>query len=214
MRIPFPFLLTLLGLLAAYALLPWAVHTTTALTGNAYDLAEWMSIHPAVRAEPLMLTPLLLRLPLVCVAWWVVLQSEAHVGAGYIPPVRRQVPPLPRIIIVVLIAIALLPPFEFLTSAPGDPNYQQQAMLAALALIGGLALVWLRGARAHHEAPLRVIQALIPLVGAGAGVWGTIRALGYWDGLSLTVGVGAGLIVFVILALIAAWLALRHPTEA
>jgi len=210
-RIPYASLLTLLVLLAAYALLPWAVHKTVALTGNAYDLAEWMSIHPAVRAESLLLTPLLLRLPLVCIAWWEAL-FQGRVGAGYIPPVQRHFPPL-RIAIVILIAIALLPPFEFLTSARDDPNYQQQALLAALALIGGLALVWIRGAWAHRDAPLHLVQALIVVLGAGAGLWGTTRALGYWEGMDVSVSIGAGLIVFALAALAGAWVALRTPAD-
>ena len=61
--------LPLFLLLIAYAL-PWMMTPTIAgLTNGAYDLAEWTSIHPAVRADPLLLTPLLLRLPLVGIAW-------------------------------------------------------------------------------------------------------------------------------------------------
>ena len=201
--LPWRFLALLLVLLAAYALLPWVTHPTAALTSNAYDLAEWASIFPAVRSDPLLLTALLLRLPLVGVAWWAAgWNTKSNVRAGYISPLLRGA-------IIVVIAVALLPPFEFLTSGRGDPNYQQQALLAAAALIGGLAILWWRTTRAHHDTPLRILATVALVIGAGAGLWGTAQVLNLWQGVDITASIGAGGIVFAAAALGAAWLTLR-----
>ncbi|MCU0513679.1 MAG: hypothetical protein MUE40_14060 [Anaerolineae bacterium] len=57
--------------LLAY-LLPWVVNPGAALTPGAYDLAEWVSLTPMARGQsPVLLTPLLLRLPLLinCRRW-------------------------------------------------------------------------------------------------------------------------------------------------
>ena len=46
--------------------LPWYTHDTAGFTTNAFDLAEWSSLHPAVRSSsPPMLTSFLLRFPQV-----------------------------------------------------------------------------------------------------------------------------------------------------
>jgi len=55
-----PAMLLLLGLLGY--LLPWAVASSAPMTLNAYDLAEWTSLHPAQRqTTPPLLAPLRLR---------------------------------------------------------------------------------------------------------------------------------------------------------
>jgi len=57
-------------ILAFFAyLLPWLHNPGQALTLGSYDLAEWLSLHPGVRAQtPPMLASLLLRLHLVILA--------------------------------------------------------------------------------------------------------------------------------------------------
>ena len=58
------YLLVTVGL-AGYVL-PWIVAPSAALTLNAYDLAEWTSLHPLQRqTSPPLLAPLELRLQLV-----------------------------------------------------------------------------------------------------------------------------------------------------
>ncbi len=105
--------------------LPWLVAPSSSLSPGAYDLAEWMSLHPAARyGQPPLLPSLLLRLPLACltlmiavapirIVWWV------------------------RGFIVLVLGAALLPPIEFFTLYRNDPNYQQQFGLTLLVLIGG-----------------------------------------------------------------------------
>lgn len=114
-------LLLCLSLLVTY-LLTWAVAPNHALSLNAYDWAEWLSLHPTERtASPLLLSSLLIRLHLLIftVLWTTVLPPRWHSLAllGVLPLILAQLPPL-----------------EFL-SALNDPNYQQQAGLALLSLV-------------------------------------------------------------------------------
>ncbi len=134
--------LLLLGLMIGY-LLPWiTVSNTASLTINAYDLAEWASLHPEVRAQPLLFTSLLLRLPLVLLALLLSLSARSALVA------------MPLLGIV---AAALLPPFAFIANT-GDPNYGQQFALALAALIGGLA-VWFSFVRRWRGVVLLAIIA-------------------------------------------------------
>ena len=108
------YLLLTLGL-AGY-LLPWIVAPTAPMTLNAYDLAEWTSLHPIQLGAPLAV-PLLLRSQLPVIAVWIALPARG---------------PLMRLLAaagVMLLALAQLPPLEFLTISRHDSNYQQQFML-------------------------------------------------------------------------------------
>ncbi|MCZ7542374.1 MAG: hypothetical protein M5R40_02005 [Anaerolineae bacterium] len=92
-----------LALLGCY--LPWVAHPAAALAPNMLDLAEWTSLHPAVRgsAPPLLLT-FALRLPL----------ALAGVGIAY--AVRWGW--LPGLVI----ALTLLPPLEFFRARRATPT--------------------------------------------------------------------------------------------
>lgn len=110
--------------LVAYAL-PWLVAPSSSLSPGAYDLAEWLSLHPAARyGQPPLVPSLLLRLPLACLALMI-----AVAPMGLVWWIRGFV--------VLVLGAALLPPIEFFTLYWNDPNYQQQFGLALFALIGG-----------------------------------------------------------------------------
>lgn len=112
--------------------LPWISNPGRSLSLGAYDLAEWSSLHPTVKATtPPLLTCFLIRFPLVGLAWIVGFHSKDLIT-------KPMLLPLVHTITVVLIAISLLPPLEFFTIASGDPNYQQQFVLAIAASIGGV----------------------------------------------------------------------------
>lgn len=111
--------------LVAY-LLPWVVNTAGGLTLSAYDLAEWMSLHPAthpdripslaLRSQLLIITLLItwtVSKPLLTYGWWF------------------------RLTVLGLLVIAQLPPPEFLAWT-GDLNQRQQAFLAVISLIAGI----------------------------------------------------------------------------
>jgi hypothetical protein len=190
MRRDWQSIVLLVGLLIAYSLAWSNVETVGGLTNHATDLAEWVSIHPAVRGESLMLTPLLLRLPLALLAcWWGI--TQARRGAW-----------LPAMVIVGLLAVALMPPFEFFTGARGDPNYQQQFGLAIMALVGGVVAGLFGAARLPVRVSVGMGAAVLVLAGISA-VWGTARALDLYTSLGVEAAWGVGAILFPIVCVLA-----------
>jgi len=114
----------LVGLALLSYCLPWVHNAGISLSLNAYDLAEWATLHPAVRAaSPSLVTSLLLRLPLPCLALAIVLSSLQNKGI--------------KLILICITAVALLPPLEFFGGAFEDINYRQQFILAMATLLGG-----------------------------------------------------------------------------
>ena len=160
-----------------FYVLPWLINPGVGLTSNAYDLAEWASLHPEVRNQsPSLLTSLLLRLPLVIFALMVAL----HIG---ITPKKH----LAGIGLFLLLAVASLPPLEFLTVARNDPNYQQQFVLFLGALIlGGVAISGLFNRWYWIEI------LTLGFVGIGASIWGLMQARHLMIGFSMPVAVGLG----------------------
>src|SRR5262245_8162468 len=98
-------LIVILALLAYCA--PWLVNNGAALTPNASDLAEWTSLNPATHvSSPPLLPSFLLRLPLVCLALILAFSHKTNQSFGWISAAY-----------VLLTALALLPPLEFITQA-------------------------------------------------------------------------------------------------
>jgi hypothetical protein len=143
---PIIFLLTILALVGYLA--PWVVHSTSALTLHAYDFAEWTSLHPLMRTEsPALFTTALLRIPMVCLCSVLALLA-AH------KPYRWMR------MFVLLIAIGLLPPLEFI-SQTGNVNYRQQ-FLWTLVCLGVLGISFMR--------PIRSSAYVLTLISIGIGV--------------------------------------------
>ena len=116
--------LLLLGLLGY--LLPWAVASSAPMTLNAFDLAEWTSLYPAQRhTDPPLLAPLLLRAQLVILTVIFALTASGRPGKAITAAA------------VLLLALAQLPPFEYVYDI-ANLNYRQQFGLALVSLIGGL----------------------------------------------------------------------------
>lgn len=152
-------------------LLPWVVLPASALTMGGYDLAEWLSLHPAARADSLLL-PLLLRLPLALLALLIIAQFH--------------LPRWLRLAALGIVCIALLPPLEFVRNT-SDINYQQQFALAALTLFFGGA-VWL-------FVPTRLHQWLVAALLIGlilCGVLGSLNAVTLMQVYRLPVDYGIG----------------------
>jgi hypothetical protein len=200
--IPFAefFALILLGL-ACYVL-PQINTPALAWRLGGYDLAEWVSIHPSVRADAGMTSALLLRLPLVC--FTLLIAGLAGLQRGW-----------SRVLLfaaALILAVAQLPPFEFFSFAGNDPNYRQQFYLALFSLAASIALLL--------PLPFRLRQglyALAGLVGAGTLLAGLLQAQTYLQAFQLPVTISGfgwlGVGLFLALVVCTFWRTLQ-PQES
>lgn len=167
----------------------WVNNAAAALSANAFDLAEWVGIIPAVRyADPPMSAPFALRLALVCLAWLFALRSAATERFGG------------RVALGVMslaLALSLRPPIAFFRGETADPNYQQLAVLCLTALIGvGLiSLIGGRGKMRHIGLWFALAVALIGAVSAILGLRGAVEALAR---LQIQTPLGVGIFLYVI----------------
>lgn len=169
-------------------LLPWIVAPTAPMTLNAYDLAEWARQHPTQWPSGiLMAVPLLLRLQLPIIAVLAALSARG-------PLVKRMAAAG-----VILLALAQLPPLEFLTISRHDSNYQQQFMLAAISLAAGLSLLACRPSRL-----LALVAVGLAIIGLLSSLVGQHQAQRLYQ-LSLQesmLGVGAGVLALAYIGMI------------
>lgn len=123
-------LVLLLLALAGY-LLPWVTAPNAAMTLNAFDLAEWTSLHPIQQqAIPPLIAPFLLRAQLAILAVLITLWSTSRNERFF------------AFLFVALLSVSQLPPLEFLKNI-ADPNYRQLLFLAIATIIlsTGLGLI-------------------------------------------------------------------------
>ncbi len=168
------------GLLALF--LPWSNGTNAAVVLNAWDLAEWSSLHPLSRnADPALAVSFGLRaLPLFLLALtlW-----------------RAGLPILLRAALAALVAVALLPPPQYFFTDLADPNYRQQLLLSIAALLIGLVSAWRR-------IWLHWLQIILPLM-APVMAWISVSAaLDLQRSLELKTGPGVGLALFALTMLV------------
>ncbi len=163
--------------------LPWYVHDTAAFTTNAFDLAEWASLHPAVRSSsPPMLTSFLLRFPQVMLIFALALAAN-----GLRDPRSRWV----WRAIALIPALRFFPPSDFFTGASTDPNYRQMLLLTGLCAASVLVAILLERAASRWQSAL-LVAALV--AGVIAGWWGLSRAGVLLDNFEIDVTIGAGVI--------------------
>ena len=171
---------------------PWYTHETAGFTMHAFDLAEFASLHPAVRSSsPPMLTSFLLRVPLL-----MLVVALAVLANGWHDPRMRWIV---RGAAVVL-ALRFVPPSDFFTGASADPNYRQMALLTGL----GFATL-----------PLSLLVARVPVrwqrwlmaVGLVTGVvtgWmGLSRTDTLMSNFEIDVAIGYGITGFTVVSAIA-----------
>ena len=175
--------------LACYYL-PWFAHKSAGFTMNAYDLAEWSSLHPATRSSnPPMLTSFLLRLPHILLPFAAALATNGLRDARTRWAIRA---------VALLLVLRMIPPVEFFRDETADPNYRQMLLLAVLGGITVLGSIGVRSARLEQGL---IAAALF----ASAGVWGLSRAgvLLFNFEIDVQIGAGAyGLTLFAALALL------------
>ena len=185
--------LACLLLLMAGLLLPWLVAPSASMTLSAYDLAEWVSLHPAqTRANPPLLASLLLRVQFVALC----------AATGCLPFGKGM--RIGAALAIVLLAIAQLPPVEFVNDL-GSLNYRQQFGCAIASLILGLGLLRSSGG------PWRGWAAIaISVIGAATAVAGMSQALDVYRLVGGAGGIGAGLWLCIVAHLCAAGLGARE----
>ncbi len=190
-------LVSLLLVLVCYYL-PWYAHDTAGFTMHGFDLAEWASLHPAVRSStPELLTSFLLRAP-----QWIVVAGLA-LAANRLDDTRWR-----WIVRAGALALALrfVPPKEFFTDTPDDPNYRQMTLLLVLSglsvLLAGLMF------RLPQRVQSSVLLALL-VAGAVMGWWGLSRTGELLDNFEIDVRIGVGIVGYTLFAtlagLIAVW---------
>jgi hypothetical protein len=114
-------------LLVGYVL-PWLGFERAGFALNGFDLAEWLSLHPAARAEsPALLSAGAVRLTLL----W------AACAVAFV-----RLPVVLRALWIVVLAIAALPPLEHILTLE-DANYAQQSIIAFVSASLPLALLFL-----------------------------------------------------------------------
>lgn len=145
----------LIAALVSY-LLPWLAATSAPLTLNAYDLAEWVSLHPSQQhTSPPLLATLLLRLQLPLLSLMLAALPLKKPGK------------LAAASVMLLLAIAQLPPPEFVLD-PGNLNYRQQFGLALASLL--LSLACLRFMRSRLRSIALIVLPLASIICASAGM--------------------------------------------
>jgi hypothetical protein len=174
-------LLVLLFLAVIAYFIPWLVNPGISLSLGAYDLAEWVSL---ILPERPLTTMLLLRLPPACLAVITALTLGHR---------RFSIEWWFAAFWVLMTAITLLPPFEFL-SQRDDPNYRQQFLLATGTLVTGC--LSLTGLFDRVRIPVTLITSV---VGIGVSLAGLSQAHAFMQNLRLPVQPGLGGMVFVII---------------
>jgi hypothetical protein len=178
------------GLALLFYVLPWVVNPGAGLTIGGYDLAEWISLSPMARTQsPALLTSFLLRLPLLALTWIIALHAPAPAFAyrwwGYA-------------LVMMLLVLVQIPPLE-IAIQPDDINYRQQALLAGLSLVGGMA-----GLSERLNRYCLQLTLLLAVVTGAAAVAGLLQAQDIMRQYKLPAETGIGAIglavVFVLLA--------------
>lgn len=159
--------------------LPWMQATGASLTANAYDLAEWLSLHPTVRATSRVLLPaLVLRFTLATVALLALARAR-----------QARHKALPVALALGLWA-GLLPPAAFFQGNLRDVNYLQQALLWAGVTLAAVVL-WRLPHRYHV-----IAQTALGVVGVGGALWGVSVALDLMGRYEIPVQTGPGVMLF------------------
>lgn len=178
--------------LAAFAFyhLAWSAHETAFATQNAFDLAEQVSIHPAIRAEsPTLRTSGFLRLPIPFIAFGLTLTALLYEDMRWRWLWRGA---------AVLIALRVMPPENDLRPLSELPDRDNAFQMAQLTLLG-LILIFvtlplpLRKFFLRYLAPVEAGVCLLALV---LPMVGLERALRLWNELQLEVSLGGGAMLY------------------
>ncbi len=138
---------------------PWVPHESAALTVTGFELAHLTRL----QGSPASLTPALFLTPLVAAAILLGLLANQPTNQLTNQPTNKPTNQLPTFA-AALLALAVLPPYQFIL----DAQYRGQLALAA----GGLLLVLLTPlARWLPRRAWTVLVALVALAGAIPALW-------------------------------------------
>jgi hypothetical protein len=141
---------------------PWVNHKTAALVLSGLDMAEFVKFLPGVRAGTQFMIRELFYLPPLAAALCLALISSSRLWRY--PLWARAI----MVIIAIVLAIIVLPPYPFILHALSSDEFRQQFLMGAgcLAAIGGTLL--------YRRLPKAVVAGLlivISLVGAIPPLW-------------------------------------------
>jgi hypothetical protein len=168
--------LAVVGLLGCVQ--PWIVVSTSSMTLNVYDLAEWASLAPAQsHTSPPLLASLLLRLQpvILCVILGAVVDGRAKKTIAAIA--------------ILMLAAAQLPPFEYIYDI-NNINYRQQFFLAVASLAGGWAAI-----RFWHQWLSALAVIVLPIVGLATAALGLSQAEALYRQFQMSAAAGAGIVL-------------------
>lgn len=180
----------------AYAL-PWAFNANQTLDLNAYDLGEWLSLHPTTQQSALRLPSLLLRGQLLLLVALIAWQPSNQYR-------------LFSIFAALLLIVAQLPPLDFIQNT-GDLNQRQQFLLAlSSAIIAGIGF---SGVLARYRPVIIIGVAIIGVISVAGSIQQTLMLMPAYS-LETQVGFGAVLMIIGYLG-IGIWGALnaKEPSE-
>ncbi|MGH2522685.1 MAG: hypothetical protein ACRDH2_09315 [Anaerolineales bacterium] len=150
---------------------PWLTHPAASLRLNGYELSEWVTFLPGVRAGALPLSRLAFLTPLACLALLLGVAAFRFRQPG--PPRRNWlltlVPDSPwgggLLFAALLCCVTVFPPYPYLLTAYADPEYRLQLLVAIVTLLGlGLIPFLTKGMQ-------DVLQVMAALVAGALGVW-------------------------------------------
>jgi hypothetical protein len=149
---------------------PWVNHKTAALVLSGLDMAEFVKFLPGVRAGTEFMIRELFYLPLLAAALCLALISSHR--PWHYPLWARAI----MVIIAIVLAIIVLPPYPFILQALGSDEFRRQFLMGAgcLAIIVGSLLYRRRSTEAHERLPRAIVAGLlivISLVGALPALW-------------------------------------------
>lgn len=185
----------------AYAL-TWLNTPPVALSYNAYDLAEWATLHPiAENVMHPMRTALFLRLALVSLVWMLALHIKCNFEVG---SRGRWI----GYALLLALIVAVFPPLEILNE-PQNANYQQQAILLFATIIGVMLIFF--GLFARYARWLMSLAGVVAIISSLIGLW-TARELLIGFSMPVMFGWGGFLFVFAVGASVAVN-ALTRPSD-
>lgn len=166
--------------------LPWLTHPVAALRLNGYELSEWVTFLPGVRDGSLPVGRLVFLLPLGCLAlllglaatWQasrpsrLLTQSTLETsttaprnGLNALLPSIRGFGGWGLLLLSLVCAFIVFPPYPYLLTAYADPEYRNQLFAASLGVVLLLLALYLPS---DFKAALQIVLAAL---GGGLGLW-------------------------------------------